>query len=185
MKIRDVVKGLCCSFMLMSGVASGCVSGVEYSNGRVGYFLMDGARSDWTPIKSIDEYLGYAPEYNVDLPVTQETFKEFMGYSALKKFNAYFRVGVEVVLGSINHEDLEKVFQRIESFVLLTKRSGYSNAEKEEMLQSLTSALEDNFYQLMISTKNNEITEEDESVLVLKNKCNALFEKLDIPDRFV
>ena len=53
------------------------VTGLEYDNGRVGYFLADENFENWVPINSFEEYLKYNPDFQVDIPNTQDNFKEF------------------------------------------------------------------------------------------------------------
>lgn len=160
------------------------ISGVEYINGRVGYFLMNGMNeSEWVPIKTIDEFIELGSYNEIDLPMTQEALKEFSGYPSQKQFDAFFIAAVEVVLCCVNNGNIKESFNKLDAFASFIKDANVDETTKQRFSSMIGGCIEDQFYQFYLLIQGNELKKESWDIDTFVNKCNELLEKLGLQER--
>lgn len=151
------------------------VTGLEYDNGRVGYFLADENFENWVPINSFEEYLKYNPDFQVDIPNTQDNFKEFLDYPKDKKENACRRAAFEATFIFLSNGNVNEYFDKIDKFLSYFE-SANDELGHEIALSIITHVLHRNLFQFKAAIERSGIPQENWPIQTFEQRYEHLHE---------
>jgi hypothetical protein len=173
MMFRDMVRcvgGACCAAVMMvcGGDISAMVSGVEYHNSQLGYYLINKRLN-------LDEMFPEA-DNTLELPSTNVKLEEFLTDKDML-WKCFGKLSTELVFGCIEQKGLDNLFLRLRGFAHLLATSNCQEA-RLYAIDKLFFCLCDQFQQLTNQIERHGLLKESFSLARVATELNVLHEIL-------
>lgn len=156
------------------------ITGITCHNGEVGCFPTYWDNNDFKYGNKLtfEEYVKHYPE-GQELPITEESFREFMSDEVSDKHRreTMYRFGAEVVFYCLEHKELDEIFGRLQSFLELLNESE-DNEKRTKINAALHYSLISNFMNFMSAIERSGKTKESFSARKLEDKLNPILKEI-------
>lgn len=156
------------------------ITGITCHNGEVGCFPTYWDNNDFKYGNKLtfEEYVKHYPE-GQELPITEESFREFMSDEVSDKHRreTMRRFSTEVIFYCLEHKELNEIFGRLQLFLALLNGSE-DNEKKTEISETLFRSLDSNFVNFMSAIDRSGKTKESFSAQELTDKLNSILKEI-------